>query len=516
MIQPKTFSFQQMLRRTIFKPRPHFFNSEDLNKQFEIIQKFVENFNQNTLIKSDIQFTVGVFSETLSGENVERSVNVSWNTCYIETKGVRFSLPASFISYESNYPIPTEGIPKPPLYVVLYGDLDTVTYADDTALCGVQSDQYPMSVPSVDVEQYTNVGITLSENPNEIGNKIAILGVFHSRYTPERDELPYGFVYYTMNNNSFKYSQENMTETELYNNGSLFEYLVNKLRFKFGKLLNETQLVRKFNLADLTSFDDARSNIGLSNVINHRQLVQAENLRDLPNKENARFHLGLGSSATKNVGTKSSEVAPGVAMPIGAILIWSGSHASIPEGWKLCDGQNGTPNLSGRFVVGYSSTDSDFNLVNKVGGGKNVTLQANNLPNHTHEVNDPGHIHDFQLNTEKVGTGNQNGLSRQHVDSGEYRGKTKNTTTGITIKNSGGKEVPDAINTLPPYYTLCYIMYVGVNIPPAPQSVNQSELTYPNYSQPSEHTDGGFPNFTPPAGSQVTMGAGIVVTNPEY
>lgn len=39
-------------------------------------------------------------------------------------------------------------------------------------------------------------------------------------------------------------------------------------------------------------------------------------------------------------------------VPNGAILMWSGSIDQIPEGWHICDGTNGTPDLRDRFIVG--------------------------------------------------------------------------------------------------------------------------------------------------------------------
>ena len=45
-----------------------------------------------------------------------------------------------------------------------------------------------------------------------------------------------------------------------------------------------------------------------------------------------------------------TEFAP---VPSGAILMWSGSSDLIPDGWLLCDGTNGTPDLRNRFVVGF-------------------------------------------------------------------------------------------------------------------------------------------------------------------
>lgn len=54
---------------------------------------------------------------------------------------------------------------------------------------------------------------------------------------------------------------------------------------------------------------------------------------------------------------RSIEDAQGGSMvPVGAILMWSGDAKNIPEGWVLCDGQNGTPNLVARFIRGASAT----------------------------------------------------------------------------------------------------------------------------------------------------------------
>lgn len=41
-------------------------------------------------------------------------------------------------------------------------------------------------------------------------------------------------------------------------------------------------------------------------------------------------------------------------LPIGSIIMFGGSQ--IPEGWQICNGSNGTPNLSGYFIKGGSST----------------------------------------------------------------------------------------------------------------------------------------------------------------
>ena len=42
-------------------------------------------------------------------------------------------------------------------------------------------------------------------------------------------------------------------------------------------------------------------------------------------------------------------------MPIGAIIMFGGTSSKIPEGWHICDGTNGTPNLIGRFIKATGS-----------------------------------------------------------------------------------------------------------------------------------------------------------------
>lgn len=92
----------------------------------------------------------------------------------------------------------------------------------------------------------------------------------------------------------------------------------------------------------------------------------------------------LGTAATKNTGTAAGEVPTNADLPdffpSGGIIMWSGSIASIPSGWALCDGTEGTPDLRNRFIVGAGSTYA----VNDTGGADSVTLTTAQLPSHTH------------------------------------------------------------------------------------------------------------------------------------
>ncbi|MDP6908424.1 MAG: hypothetical protein QF371_02910 [Flavobacteriales bacterium] len=51
----------------------------------------------------------------------------------------------------------------------------------------------------------------------------------------------------------------------------------------------------------------------------------------------------------------TSSVTPNSGTPTGGIIMWSGTIASIPAGWSLCDGSNGTPDLTDKFIISVAS-----------------------------------------------------------------------------------------------------------------------------------------------------------------
>lgn len=57
--------------------------------------------------------------------------------------------------------------------------------------------------------------------------------------------------------------------------------------------------------------------------------------------------------------------------PIGMILMWSGDGGHLPPGWALCNGLNGTPNLSDRIILaaGNQNQPGYFGGVIQQGGG---------------------------------------------------------------------------------------------------------------------------------------------------
>ena len=69
-----------------------------------------------------------------------------------------------------------------------------------------------------------------------------------------------------------------------------------------------------------------------------------------------------------------------VTMPF-MIVIFRGAADMIPDGWALCNGQNGTPDLRDRFVVGAGPRKRYGTR-----GGGNTVLSIANLPSHSHSV----------------------------------------------------------------------------------------------------------------------------------
>ena len=119
----------------------------------------------------------------------------------------------------------------------------------------------------------------------------------------------------------------------------------------------------------------------------------------------------------------------------GMIILWSGAADAIPTGFVLCDGNNSTPNLSGRFVVGYDASNSDYD-VDDTGGSESVTLTVNQIPAHTHNINLA--VRAFYQEPRNFGVGTD-GSANNSEDTGSTGG-------GQSHENR------------PPYYALCYIM----------------------------------------------------------
>ena len=149
--------------------------------------------------------------------------------------------------------------------------------------------------------------------------------------------------------------------------------------------------------------------------------------------------------------------APAVsaAIPSGGIILWSGSTGSVPSGWYLCDGTNGTPDLRNSFIVGAGNTYA----VGATGGTADaIVVSHTHTATSTSTVTDPGHTHSITGSNDNVQTSNVVVMGR---GSGTPQTANTNTaTTGITVATSTTNATAGVSGTgqnLPPYYALAYI-----------------------------------------------------------
>lgn len=162
---------------------------------------------------------------------------------------------------------------------------------------------------------------------------------------------------------------------------------------------------------------------------------------------------GVVTAPTAANGTSNTQVATTAfvannSIPPGGIIMWSGTIVSVPTGWYLCDGSNGTPDLRNRFIVGAGSTYS----VGGTGGSADATLVSHSHTAST-SITDPGHIH--STGAAALGGG---GAWYNTGGSGVVY-QTGSAVTGITASTSVSTSGSSPTNAnLPPYYALAFIM----------------------------------------------------------
>lgn len=136
---------------------------------------------------------------------------------------------------------------------------------------------------------------------------------------------------------------------------------------------------------------------------------------------------------------------PTGAVPSGCIVMWSGSIASIPAGWVLCDGGNGTRDLRGLFIVGAGGAYAVGATGGAVSATPTITIGATTLstaqmPAHTHPLVGFGPPYETTANANGAGPAGT-------LSTGSTGGGDSHTHTGSS----------SAVPTLPPYYALALI-----------------------------------------------------------
>lgn len=143
------------------------------------------------------------------------------------------------------------------------------------------------------------------------------------------------------------------------------------------------------------------------------------------------------------------------SLPSGLIAIWKGSTSTIPTGWVLCDGSNGTPDLRDKFVLGAGNSYG----VGDTGGEETHTLTVDEIPNHTHDATYGIRTTLLNSSSTKIdGAGS-------YTNRSEYVYSANNSSKHYAyefkydslVASAGGGQ---AHNNMPPYYALCYIMKI--------------------------------------------------------
>lgn len=187
-------------------------------------------------------------------------------------------------------------------------------------------------------------------------------------------------------------------------------------------------------------------------------------------------------------------------VPIGGIIMWSGSVADAEAltNWAICDGQNGTPDLRDKFVlgVGSSAAGSTANVNDGNTSSNSMTLSEGQMPSHNHDLNDPNHTHGvtdnghfhYEFRSGNAGANQNQGSSNASTTnfpgsgtgpSGKYEGyniwcvgsepnvgRSQTTTTGLSVNsNSTGISIQakgsgDSIDLRSKYLALCYIIRI--------------------------------------------------------
>ncbi|WP_250630548.1 hypothetical protein [Rhodoflexus caldus] len=224
---------------------------------------------------------------------------------------------------------------------------------------------------------------------------------------------------------------------------------------------------------DAWSFNNGNVGIGNATAPTNRLEVQGNALINGNLTANNLSTAGTITASTVNV---SGTINGNGTVPIGGIIMWSGSIASIPAGWSLCDGSNGTPDLRDRFIVGAGSSYAPGNI----GGANQVALSAAEMPAHNHTGFtswDGDHFH-MTEGTDASGlswrtrfyVGNSTtvdmgfgGGSDSDPNDNRWRGQVQSNTTGAHshsfTTSTAGSGAPH--ENRPPYFALAFIMRIN-------------------------------------------------------
>jgi hypothetical protein len=168
---------------------------------------------------------------------------------------------------------------------------------------------------------------------------------------------------------------------------------------------------------------------------------------------------GVPTAPTASAGTSTTQIATTAfvaqnAILTGMIVMWSGSVATIPSGYVLCDGNNSTPDLTDKFIMGAGSTYNP----DDTGGSADAIVPAHTHTGTTDSAGNHNHSLPHYLVQAVSGTGDidrDNEYQQWKALSGQSTGSNGNHTHTFTT-NETGESVTG--KNIPPYFALAFIM----------------------------------------------------------
>lgn len=184
------------------------------------------------------------------------------------------------------------------------------------------------------------------------------------------------------------------------------------------------------------------SSLGKTNIAgsNYYEEVVVGNETTMPGNTNIKqktcvvnVYEGIETTPRASLRFNRYSVSSGSSVPAGSIIPWYGNLANIPDGFALCDGKNGTPDLRDRFLVGAGNAYK----LGDIGGENKHQLTIDEMPKHEHVI----YSGYYGSNIYSIS-----------CDGSSYGGtfKDKHLT-----QPSGGNQPHE---NRPPYYALYYIM----------------------------------------------------------
>ena len=220
-----------------------------------------------------------------------------------------------------------------------------------------------------------------------------------------------------------------------------------------GQILSSTGNGVDWIDADTTSVANS-VNVGVNvDGTNADQFVSffGANSGNQPNRVDNDFTYNPSTNTLK-VGNIIDSSGNASAFVTGMIILWYGDTGNIPGGWVLCDGNNSTPDLRDRFVIGAGNNFTAGNT----GGNNSLTLTEANLPSHRHFV-----VSNSFGGQNRTGS---NVSANNQVAKGTGAGNIFETynlaSTGSDASAGRSSSIGSgtAIDNKPLYHALCYIM----------------------------------------------------------